>query len=932
MPEFYINKIDNSLQRKAFSFCALALAVSLAAISIASNAFAKDSSHDYDGQPLYVSGDAAVQKACGTAFDTLGQYYKTPTLNDVLNSRDALANATPEGLRQFLTGQESSLSRAHESLCRTLAGGSEASLDGGAILEGLSQQGALSLVGMGTSWARGTGLPFLARLETEAGFRNSDPYWEVLAVQPLWQDESKKNHIFTQVSWNRTYNGEYEAGTDKRDTLNAGLAARRLLDDDRILVGVNAFFDHNMDYDHNRMSVGADIQTALLGASVNRYLPLTEWRNVDALTEERAVAGWDLELRGQVESLPAWTGYIKGYQWDGHDDVSDTYGLDTRLEWAPIRAVRASVGVTKENAGDWDAQMGVRLVYNMGEDIDYHTQAVTELTSVKDRAWDKVWRDNTIRVQQRQKQSTQLRVTATSGINTYSGSSGSGPLSAGLMLNMPVTVMTQNAIGAFAALTFAHGGTLTLGQGTEIAIEPAQVTLITGVMQYVSGSTNITVNIPGGTVALLGTDIDVVTNGTDSTVRVRDGQIRTTGTNGGAITSSPGDGAQILSGVATAIAAGDPEMETHGQTVSDQIDQVAPKRDAAKYAPYPYGTPHIVQSGAIVGDTVKISVGFSKSVTVSGTPRLMFEINGNNRLADYDAADSNDENMVFSYTLVLADAGATDLSLQGIDLNGGGISHGSQEAVTSIANTTLSLSGAIDPGQDDTPDAFSFTNITDADWSEMIMSETVTISDIGPSPVAISIAGSGSPQFRIDGGAWTSAPDTISDGQTLELRLTSAATASVLRSATVTVGTESVQWDVTTANDQCAATAPAIGTQCNNGSYYAGTSPDSGDKFFVMENDAPTAMNWGDAIAYCSNLAPPSAQAHGRSDWYLPSQDEMLYIFNNLGPQPNHNFQPGWYFTSLESSPTDAWAQGMSSGPQWVFGKHELFSVRCARQ
>lgn len=932
MHTFYIKKIDSFLQNRMPSLCAALLTASFSVLCLAGHALANGPSDNDNSPPLYISEDAAIQKACGAAFDTLGQYYKTPTLNDVLNNRDTLAEATPEGLHQFLTGQESALSRAHTTLCRTLAGNNGGSIDSGAVLDSLSQQGAMSLVSAGTSWARGTGLPFLARLETQAGFRNSDPYWEVLAVQPLWQDEGKKNHIFTQVSWNRTYNDDYEAGTDRRDTLNAGLAARRLLDEDRILIGVNAFLDHNLDYDHNRASIGADVQTALLGASINRYLPLTEWRNVDALTEERAVAGWDLELRGQLETLPSWTGYVKGYQWDGYDNASDTYGLDTRLEWAPIRAVRASVGVTKENTGDWDAQMGVRLVYNVGEDIDYHTQAITELVSVKDRAWDKVWRDNTIRVQQRQKDTAQLRVTATSGANTYNGLSGSGPLSAGLTLNMPVTVTTANTIGAFAGLVFAHGGTLTLGQDTEVDIEPTQVTLVMGTMQYVSGTTNVIVNVPGGTVTLLGTDVDFTSNGTDSTIRVRDGQIRTAGTNGGSITSSPGDGAQIIAGVATSLAAGDPDMETHGQTVNEQIDQVAPKRSDSKYAPYPYGLPQIVQTGALVGDTIKIGMTFSKAVSVSGTPRLTFEINGNSRTADYDAGDSSGENVVFSYTLLLADAGATDISLQGIDLNGGNISHGSQAAVITIAATTLSLSGTVNPGQDDTPDAFAFTDITDADWSEITASDLVTITDIGPDPVDISITGDGSPEFRIDGGAWTSAPDTISDGQTLELRLTSAATGSILRSATVTVGTESVQWDVTTANDQCAALAPAIGTACSDGSYYAGTNPDSSDKFFVMENDAPSMLSWDDAVAYCTNLAPPDAQAHGRSDWYLPNQAEMLYVYNSLGPQPNYNFQPGFYHTSTESSPTDAWAQGMSTGPQWAFSKNSLFLFRCARQ
>jgi|GEM_PF-5595713 len=87
--------------------------------------------------------------------------------------------------------------------------------------------------------------------------------------------------------------------------------------------------------------------------------------------------------------------------------------------------------------------------------------------------------------------------------------------------------------------------------------------------------------------------------------------------------------------------------------------------------------------------------------------------------------------------------GSTTLTTHSIGLNGGAITDGSKDAVTTMADTSLALPGPI---QDDTPDAFAFTDVTDQALSTIITSNTVTISGIGPAPVAVSVTGDGSPR------------------------------------------------------------------------------------------------------------------------------------------------------------------------------------------
>ena len=45
---------------------------------------------------------------------------------------------------------------------------------------------------------------------------------------------------------------------DERETLNLGLGKRILSDDESFMYGLNAFYDHELDYDHQRGSIGAE--------------------------------------------------------------------------------------------------------------------------------------------------------------------------------------------------------------------------------------------------------------------------------------------------------------------------------------------------------------------------------------------------------------------------------------------------------------------------------------------------------------------------------------------------------------------------------------------------------------------------------------------------------------------------------------------------
>ena len=76
---------------------------------------------------------------------------------------------------------------------------------------------------------------------------------------------------------------------DDRETLNLGLGKRILSDDESFMYGLNAFYDHELDYNHQRTSLGAEIRSSILELNSNHYFALSNSRTgKDNIKEEVA--------------------------------------------------------------------------------------------------------------------------------------------------------------------------------------------------------------------------------------------------------------------------------------------------------------------------------------------------------------------------------------------------------------------------------------------------------------------------------------------------------------------------------------------------------------------------------------------------------------------------------------------------------------------
>ncbi len=128
---------------------------------------------------------------------------------------------------------------------------------------------------------------------------------------------------------------------------------------------------------------------------------------------------------------------------------------------------------------------------------------------------------------------------------------------------------------------------------------------------------------------------------------------------------------------------------------------------------------------------------------------------------------------------------------------------------TATASQALSITIAA-PGVDTTPDPFSFTAQTGVALSTVITSNAITVAGIN-SPAPISVSGG---TYSIDGGAYTAATGTVTNGQTVTLRHTSSASNSTTITTTLTIGGVSASFTSTTLAAPALDGAALYATNC----------------------------------------------------------------------------------------------------------------------
>ena len=193
---------------------------------------------------------------------------------------------------------------------------------------------------------------------------------------------------------------------NSRTVLNIGFGRRFLSSDEKWMTGINAFFDYDADYGHQRASIGGELKSSAIGLTANSYQALTEWKSGKDSNQEHVLDGYDIELGAQIPYMPGTTLFLKSWKWSGKEGVADTKGKTYSLNFAYlIDGVTVEVGRRDFDDATKDENFG-RLSYaipignaSRPDTTPLFSNKMFQNNSMRDEMLEPVRRNNSIVVQ-----------------------------------------------------------------------------------------------------------------------------------------------------------------------------------------------------------------------------------------------------------------------------------------------------------------------------------------------------------------------------------------------------------------------------------------------------------------------------------------------------------------------------------------------------
>ena len=215
------------------------------------------------------------------------------------------------------------------------------------------------------------------------------PTFSIMSVNEIKKLDN--GTIFNQTSIN-THDGD--------ETINIGFGTRKLLNDNTLILGANAFYDHQLTESHERVGVGAEAISSMFDVRGNYYDALSARRTNSEGTIERALDGWDLRADYHLPIDHDVNVFVSAFEFENPEDVSsyketgNKFGVDAKVGNFAVEA-----GYMDDNQEN-DAYFGnIKYVVNYGSDNQDHSSSNSKsLTDVSDRLYEPVKRENKIRV------------------------------------------------------------------------------------------------------------------------------------------------------------------------------------------------------------------------------------------------------------------------------------------------------------------------------------------------------------------------------------------------------------------------------------------------------------------------------------------------------------------------------------------------------
>lgn len=224
------------------------------------------------------------------------------------------------------------------------------------------------------------------------------PTFNIMSVNELTKIES--GTIFNQISLNTH---------DDDETINIGLGVRKLISDNKILLGSNIFYDHQFDLGHTRTGVGVETISSIFDLRGNYYNAISNRKTNEDGNEERALDGWDLQADYhlhkkinvlQLIELDDINIFVNAFDFKNPEATSDyreignKYGINGKSgHWF------IEVGHLDDNQDNNSYFANISFVVKLGKENKNNISSNSlTFTDVSDKLYQPVKRENKIRV------------------------------------------------------------------------------------------------------------------------------------------------------------------------------------------------------------------------------------------------------------------------------------------------------------------------------------------------------------------------------------------------------------------------------------------------------------------------------------------------------------------------------------------------------
>ena len=216
---------------------------------------------------------------------------------------------------------------------------------------------------------------------------NLKPSFSIMSVTELFKIDS--GTVFNQTSLNTH---------DDDGTINIGLGARKLLNDNKILIGSNLFYDHQFDEGHKRTGVGVEAISSVFDIRGNYYNAISGSKTTSE-GSERALDGWDTQLDYHLPGERDVNIFANLFRFENsatgstYEEKGNKIGANASLGNFIIEG-----GYLDDNQNN-DAFFGsIKFVVKLGDQGENKTRNYLEYTDVSNKLYQPVKRENKIRV------------------------------------------------------------------------------------------------------------------------------------------------------------------------------------------------------------------------------------------------------------------------------------------------------------------------------------------------------------------------------------------------------------------------------------------------------------------------------------------------------------------------------------------------------